>query len=340
MSAGATPNLRRDTLRAGLLAGILALLGLVAAVPAADAQPARVWRIGFVSSASPSPMASRVDAFRRGLSDLGYVDGRNVTIDYRWAEGHAERLKPFVDDLVARKVDVIVVHGVVAAATARKATATVPLVCFGCDDIVSAGLVASLARPGGNLTGLTVISPEISGKRLELLREVVPGLARVAVLWNPANPVSSHELERTERAARSLGIALHPVGVSNAAELAGALSAVTPPNDEAMIVFSDAMLYGRLAQIATIAAANRLPTVSSSSEFASQGGLMSYGPDLFAVAARAAGYVDRILRGANPAELPIERPTKFEVVVNLATARTLRLTVPASLLERADTILR
>jgi len=281
-------------------------------------------------------MASRVEAFNRGMRDLGYIEGRNIMTEYRWADGNDAQLLGFAGELIGLKVDILVVHGAAAAQAARKATRTIPIVCFACGDVVSTGLVSNLARPGGNVTGITIVAPEVSGKRLELLQQVVPSAKRVAVLWNPGNPVAVQELMETETAARSLGIQLKLVGVQRASDLEAAVSSIRKPDMDALIVLSDAMLYGQRKEIAALAIAKQLPAVSYTGEFAKAGGLMAYGPDVLALSVRAASYVDKILRGAKPADLAIEQPTKFELVINLKTASALGLSIPSSVLLRAD----
>ena len=319
---------------------VLLASSLLAAPLVAKAQPAKVHRIGFLSVASSSPMAPRVDAFRQGLRELGYVEGQNITIEYRWAEGKGERLPGLAAELIRLKVGIMVVHGVVAAVAAREASTTIPIVCFACGDVVSTGLVASLARPGGNITGMTSIHPEVSGKRLELLKETVPGLTRVAVLFNPGNPVSGPELKETEAAARSLGLQLQSFAVKDPDGLESAFPSMSRARAGAVIVLSDAMFDGRRKHIADLAAGNRLPAISFSGEFAKSGGLMAYGADVIAMSRRAATYVDRILKGVKPADLPVEQPTRFELIVNLKTAKALGLTIPQSLLLRADHVIQ
>ena len=308
--------------------------------PFADGQPARMYRIGFLSVASSSSMAPRIDAFRQGLRELGYVEGKNITIEFRWGDGRNERLPGLASELAQLKVRIVVAHGVAATDAAQKASATIPIVCFACGDLLATGLVTSLARPSGNITGQTIIAPDVTGKRLELLREVMPALTRVAVLWNPDNPVSVPELKETQAAARSLGLQLQSLGVSNPDELQNAFSSMTKARADALVVLSDAMFFGERKRIADLAASNRLPAISWSGEFAKSGGLMGYGPDVLEISRRAATYVDKILKGAKPADLPIEQPTKFEFAVNLKTARALGLTIPQSLLLRADDVIQ
>ena len=302
-------------------------------------QQSKTYRIGFLTPASPVSMEGRVAHFRQGLRELGYVEGQNTTIDYRWAEGQEQRLIDLARELVGLKVDVVVSHGVLATQAAKRASVTIPIVCFACGDAVSVGLVDSLARPGGNITGLTVLAPEVSGKRVELLKEVVPGLARLAVLWNSDNPVSKPELNEAEVAARSGGLQIQSISVAKSNDLARAFQSMKEGRAQALIVLSDAMLFGNRKQIADLAAANQLPTISYTGEFAKSGTLMGYGPDLHALASRSAIYVDKILKGAKPGDLPIEQPTKFELAINLKTAKALGLTVPPALLSRADEVI-
>lgn len=307
---------------------------------ASVAQSARVSRIGFLSPASSSSMASRIAAFSEGLRDLGYVEGRNIATEYRWGDGNDANLTRFAAELIGLKLDVILVHGVAAARAVQRAGSGVPIVCYACGDVLSTGLVSNLGRPDGNVTGITIVAPDVTGKRLQLLQQVVPKLARLGVLWNRDNPVSTLELKETETAARSLGMEVQSVGVRHASDLEGAISSMGKSHADALIVLSDAMLYGQRSEIAALAIANQLPATSFTGEFAKAGGLMAYGPDVLALSRRAATYVDKILKGARPADLPIEQPTKFELIVNLKTARTLQLPVPSSLLVRADEIIQ
>ncbi len=306
----------------------------------AQEQSANVYRIGFLSPASSSSMASRIAAFNGGLRELGYLEGQNLTTEFRWGDGKDVNLVEFAAELIERKLDVLVVHGAAAAQAARKVSSTVPIVCYACSDVLSTGLVSNLARPGGNITGVTTIAPDVTAKRLQLLQQVVPKLTRLGVLWNPDNPVATQELKETEAAARSMGIEVQMAEIRHADDLQAVVSSMTKSRVGALIVMTDAVLYGQRNQIAALAIANQLPTVSWTGEFAKGGGLMSYGPDVLALARRAASYVDKILKGAKPADLPIEQPTKFELLINLKTAKALGLTIPQSLLLRADEVIQ
>jgi putative ABC transport system substrate-binding protein len=294
------------------------------------------YRIGLVSPGSASSMASRVEALKNGLRDLGYIEGQNITMEYRWGDGKDERVPGLVSDLMNLKVDMFLTHGVLATRAARDASATIPIVCFDCGDLVATSLVESLSRPGGNITGVTLIHPETSGKRLELLKEMIPGLARVAVLYNSGNPVAEPELRSTQDAARMLRLDLQSVGVKGPSAIEDAVTSMTRERADALIVLSDAAFLGRRRQIAELVATNRLPTIFWTGEYAKAGGLVGYGPDGVAIARRAASYVDKILKGTKPRDLPIEQPTKFELIFNLKAAHALGLTIPPALLARAD----
>lgn len=284
-------------------------------------------------------MQARIEPFRQGLRELGYIENQNITIEYRWGDGRDERLDRFASELISLRIDLLVTHGALATLAAKRASATIPITCFACGDLISTGLVANLARPGGNVTGLTVLAPEASGKRVELLKEAVPRLTRLAVLWNSDNPVSRPELKETEAAAKSAGLQLQSVGVVKPSDFGRAIGSMSAERSEALIVLSDAMFFGNRAQIADLAIKNRLPAISWSGEFAKSGTLMGYGPNVFVLAKRAATYVDKILKGAKPSDLPIEQPTKFDLAINLKTAKTIGLTVSPTLLARADEVI-
>ncbi len=315
------------------------VLVMPASADPVGAQQARVHRLGFISAAASSPMAARDEAFRQGLRALGYVVGQNITIEYRWADGKNERLPGFAAELVQLKPDIIVTHGMAATRAVQQASTTIPIVIAAADDPLAGGLVASLARPGGNITGLSIITPDLTGKRLELLKEILPGLTRVAVLWNSGNPISEPELRKAEVAARTLGLQLQPLAVRDSHEFASAFSTMKRERVGALFLLSDAMFFGQRKELVALAASHRLPLVSHLREFADAGGLMTYGPNVVDLHRRAATYVDKILKGANPGDLPIEQPTKFDLAINLKTARALGITVPPSVLGRAEHVI-
>jgi len=317
--------------------------GLVAAPLAAEAQQAaKVPRIGrLVNNPAASPHLT--EAFLQGLRDLGYVEGRNVVIEYRDAEGKLERFPALAAELVALKVDVILAPGTPGALAAKQATRTLPIVFIGAGDPVTSGLVTSLARPGGNVTGLSNLTPELVGKRLELLTQAIPGVSRVAVLWQPGGLPERTEkdmLKAAEVAARALGVRLQFVEARGPADFDRAFSEMTRARAGALTVLATTMLLGERRRLVDLAAKNRLPAVYELREFVDAGGLMAYGPDLADLFRRAATYVDKILKGAKPGDLPVEQPTKFELVLNLKAAKALGLTIPQSVLGRADEVIQ
>jgi len=316
-------------------------LGLLAAPLAAEAQQAaRVPRIGFLGNSTAALEANLVGPFREGLREFGYVEGRNILIEYRWAEGQYERFPALIAELIALKVDVIVTAGTPAALAVRKATTSIPLVMAAVGDPIGVGLVASLARPGGNATGLTAIAPELEGKRLELLREVVPKLSHIAVLWNPDNSFHVGSLKETRAAAQVLGIKVQPLGVRVSEEFPAAFAAILRERPGALLVLADRIFLHNRVGIVDFEAKHRLPGVYAYRELVEAGGLMSFGPSYAGMHRRAAYYVDKILKGAKPADLPVEQPTKFELVINLKAAKALGLTIPQSLLLRADELIQ
>ena len=317
-------------------------LSLVSLPPAGEAQQAaNTPRIGFLSvgSAAEPRLQRFLSAFRQGLRELGYVEGQNIAIESRWAEGKDDRLPGLATELVRLKVSVIVTHGV-AIRPAQQATGTIPIVMAVINDPVAAGFVASLARPGGNITGLSSMAPELVGKQLELLKEVAPKVSRVALLGNPANPGYAPELRQAQETARMLGIRLQPLEVRDPGEIDSVFAAISKQRAGAVIVLSDSMLIDSRARIADLAARRRLPTMSGRIDDAQAGGLIVYGPSILDNFRRAATYVDKILKGAKPADLPIEQPTKFELVINQRTAKALGLTIPPSVLARADQLIQ
>jgi putative ABC transport system substrate-binding protein len=304
-------------------------------------QAAKVARIGYLTVNLSAPQLH--EAFRQGLRDLGYVEGRNVVIEYRDAEGKPERLPALAAELVALKVDVIVVASTPPALAAKQATKTIPIVFTAVGDAVTDGLVASLARPGGNVTGLSTAGPDLVGKRLEQLKQAVPGVSRVAVLWQPrglGERTEKEMLKEAEVAGRALGVRLQFVEARGPADLDRAYSEMTKARARALAVLATPMFISERRRLVDLAAKNRLPTVYLFREFVDAGGLMAYGANLADVFRRAATYVDKILKGAKPADLPVEQPTKFELVINLKTAKALGLTIPPSLLQRADEVIQ
>jgi putative ABC transport system substrate-binding protein len=317
--------------------------GLLAAPLAAEAQQAaKIARIGYLAT-NLAGAPHLPEAFRQGLRDLGYVEGRNVVIEYRDAEGKFERLPALAAELVALKVDVIVAPTTPAALAAKQATRTLPIVFTVAADPVTSGLVTSLARPGGNVTGSSILTPELVGKWLELLKQAVPGVSRVAVLWHPGGFPERTEkdmLKAAEVAGRALGVQLQLVEARGPEDFDRAFSDMTRTRAGALTVLATTMLLIDRRRLVELAAKNRLPAVYPFREFVDAGGLMAYGPNVADLYRRAATYVDKILKGAKPADLPVEQPTKFELVINVKTARALGLTIPQSLLLRADEVIQ
>jgi putative ABC transport system substrate-binding protein len=296
--------------------------------------PAKIYRIGWLAFGSPGAAGSspQYAMLQEGLRERGYLEGYNLTMYARYAEGQAERLPNLAAELVSLQPDVIVLTSTVATAAAKAATSTIPLVFSGIGDPVGTGLVASYAHPGGNITGLTTIAPELSGKRLQLIKEAVPGIGRVAAIWNAADPAMAREFGETRVAAEMLGVELESLGVRERGDLEGAYQAAITNHADAIVLIADQLITLSRTPLVALSAQSRLPTISGDRGFAAAGGLMAYGPDAMQQHRRAAYYVDRILRGAKPADLPVERPQTFDSVVNLKTARELGITFPDSLL--------
>jgi putative ABC transport system substrate-binding protein len=326
------------TARALLLTLALSLMAPLAA----EAQPAgKVPHIGVIMQGIPPGEAGdELDVFRQGLRDLGYVEGQTIVLDVRWGEGQHERYPALAADLARLPVDVIVAAGGSPARAAQHATTTIPIVMLVGVDPVEQGLVASLARPGGNITGLTVMTRELSGKRLELLQEAVPGLSHVALLVDAGNPNRQAHRHAHEAAARALGIQLLPLEVRGPDEFVGAFQAATQGQAQALIMAQGALFLTQRARLAALALASRLPTMSGETGYAEAGGLMHYGPDIPGSFRRVAAYVDKILKGAQPAELPVEQPTQFELAINRKTAQALGLTIPSVLLFQANKVIQ
>jgi putative tryptophan/tyrosine transport system substrate-binding protein len=319
----------------------LAILGLGAfgRPRAVRAQPAgKVWRIGVLASApADSPL---LQAFRQGLREVGYVEGQNVLIEYRFAAGKNDLLPGLAADLVAAKVDLILTDGNAAVHAAKNATRTIPIVMGTSGDPLSSGAVKSLSRPGGNVTGLTLLGLDLAGKKLELIRTAVPKVKAVAMLVNPTNPQASPLQKATEGAARSLALRFVPCAAASPADLEKAFEAAAKEHADGMITMPDAMFWNFRQRLVTLAAARRLPTIFAEREFVEAGGLMSYGPSVANNFRRAAIYVDKIFKGTKPEDLPVEQPTSVELVINLKTAKALGLMLPQSLVTRADELIR
>jgi putative ABC transport system substrate-binding protein len=307
----------------------------------AEAQPSsRAYHVGFLSSLSPEAVSDRIDAFRQGMRELGYAEGKDLSIEWRYAHGKIDRLPLLAAELVRVKVDVILTGGPAVNRFAKEATTTIPIVLSFDNDPVGNGFAASLARPGGNITGFSTYYPEISGKQLELLKEIVPKLSRVAVIGNSSMPGNSQPLRQTEKAANAFGIKLKSLDVQNASEIEAAFLAAEKDRSDAVIVLGSQVVTSHAKQFAAMAAHSRLPAIYWSPEFVQAGGLLSYSVSINYLFRRSAIYVAKILKGAKPADLPIEQPTKFELVINLKSAKQISLTIPPSVLARADRVIR
>ena len=326
----------------GAVGGIVTLiLGLLATPFAVEAQQAKkIPRIGFLSAASPAVLSARTEAFRQGLRELGYVEGKNIVIEWRYAEGKLDRLRELAAELVRLKVDVIVTAAPSSTRAAKEATSTIPILMGGIGgDPVEAGFVASLARPGGNVTGLTALAEELSGKQLELLKEIVPRLSHVAVLGT-STPYSAQVLKELELAAGALKVQLQYLEVRGPKDIETAFREARERRADAVLVLASPVLESHRTQVADLAAKTRLPTIYPFPEFVEAGGLVSYGVRIADLYRRAATYVDKILKGTKPADLPVEQPMKFELVINLKTAEALGLTIPPTFLFQADKVLQ
>ena len=320
-------------------AALVGLGAMILSAPVVAAQsPVKAARIGVLSGGAASTQAVRHEAFRQGLNELGYVEGRNIVIEYRYAEGKVERLPALAAELVRLNVDLILTTGDPGVRAAKQASQTIPIVAT-LADLAGSGYVASLARPGGNITGLTPLSSELSAKRLELLKTAFLKISRVAILSNPNNATNVAGLKKSEVAARALRIQLLPLDVRRADDFESAFLAALRARVDALIVFGDAVLMTHRARIADFAAKNRLPAMYGNQDYMDVGGLMYYGPNVADMYRRAATYVDKILKGAKPGDLPVEQPTKLEFIINLKTAKALGLTIPQSILSRADRVI-
>ena len=338
---GQCRKLIRETVMRDRIIGLIVIfaLGLFAEVPPADAQRAhQVHRIGILLYDGAPP--GLLEAFREGLRDLGYVEGKNITLELRNAQRRKEQLAALAEELVRLKVGLILAVNTPAALAAKKATTTIPIVITRIGDPVKTGLVASLARPGGNVTGLSFMHTDLSAKRIEFLREILPGLSRVVVLFNADNPSHTPQIAEMKRASSQLGLVFLPLPVRGPSDFPGAFQAAIRVYAEALFILDDTPLTKHRAQILRLAANHSLPVVSRYKDFAEAGGLIAYGPSLPAVYKRTSYYVDRILQGAKPADLPVEQPTKFDLVINLKTAKTLGITIPPTVLYQAAKVIR
>lgn len=320
---------------------VLLVAALLQVAPALAQQSARVPRIGFVMPGSAEAAASLINAFRQGLQELGYVEGKNIQIDFRWQPADRPELLPgIVSDLIRSNPDVLVGPTTPQALALKQATSTIPIVMVLPSDPIGTGIVRSLARPGGNVTGLSLMSNDLMGKRLELLKEMVPKISQVGDIWNPANPATQRDFKAIEAAARKLGLTIHSAEVRGPNDFNSAFSSLTRARVDALILQTDQLTWIHRQQIVDFTVQNRLPTIFFAREYVDAGGLMSYGASFADMYRRSAGYVVKILKGASPAELPVEQPTKFEMVVNLKTAKALGITIPEAILLQANEVLR
>ncbi len=316
--------------------GIVILHGL----PAEAQKAGKVPRVGFLDPTSRAVSTARVEAFRQGLRKLGYTEGKNIEIDYRFTDGNSARLNDLASELVRLNVDVIVTRAVPGAVAAKHATTTIPIVFVGVADALATGLVPSLGHPGGNITGLTSLAPELSGKRLELLKETISKVSRVVVLRNPSNAGNTTIWKETEEASQALGLQLQSLEVRSAKDLENAFESATRIHGQALMTLPDPFLQSHRKQIVDFAAKSRLPGIYTDPEFVEAGGLMSYAANPLEFYARAASFVERILKGAKPGDLPVEQPTKFELLINLKAAKQIGVTIPPNVLARADKVIK
>jgi putative ABC transport system substrate-binding protein len=318
---------------------IIAVL-LISSAAIADAQTTKVRQVGFLFGFSSGVNGDRIEAFRRGMRDLGYVEGKNILIDYRYAEGRPDRLKQLATELVARKVDVIVSGGPAVTRPLKEATTTIPVVMAQDNDPVGNGFIASLARPGGNITGLSTLAPEIGGKRLEILKEVLPKMSRVAVFGCSTFPGNTQMVQETKNAAEGFGVRVEYLDVRIPAEIEPAFRVSVKAHADAGLVLANAIIFSERKTVASLALRNRLPMIFPQSEYVEDRGLMSYAPNYPDLFRRSATYVDKILKGSRAADLPVEQATKFELIISLKAARQIGLNIPPQVLARADRIIR
>jgi putative ABC transport system substrate-binding protein len=320
----------------------LALCAMLFALcdPVQAQQPAKIPRIGVLSLGPAAIPSARVEAFQQGMRDLGYVEGKNIAIEYRFAEGNFKRLRELAAELIGLKVNVIVTWGTPQILAVKQATNTIPIVMAFSADPVRDGFVASLARPGGNITGLSSLAQDLSGKRLELLKETFPKLTRVGVLWDPADPGATANVKETETAGQALGVQVQPLAVRSQKEFKNAFRAANEGRARALIIQQTNLTNTHRKEIVEFAIKHRLPAMLGESGIMDTGGLMSYGPNYSDLFRRAAVYVDKILKGTKPSDIPVEQPTKFEFVINLKTAKQIGATIPPNVLARADTVIK
>jgi putative tryptophan/tyrosine transport system substrate-binding protein len=321
------------------LLSILVVAVLLAVGVEARAQQAKIPKIGWLAF-RPASAATVIASFQREFGKLGYVEGKNIVFEYRYAEGKLDRLPALADELVRLKVDVLIAPNTPAAVAAKNATKTIPIVFMDVTDPIAAGLIDSLPRPGGNITGFTTIQGVLAGKRLGLLKEIVPKLSRVALLWNPQDPASVQDWKESQLAAHELGLQLHSMEVSSADRYEGAFQEATKARSAALGVASSSLFNSYQKRVAELATKNRLPAIYSRGDWVENGGLMSYGTDRFESYRRAAVFVDKILKGSKPADIPVEQPMKFEFIVNVKAAKQIGLTIPPDVLARADRVIR
>jgi ABC-type uncharacterized transport system substrate-binding protein len=319
---------------------LVAMMLLVVGVTAQAQQPKKVPRLGFLIGSSPAAIAARIEAFRQGLRDLGYVEGKNIVIEWRYAEGKLDRLPALAAELVRLKIDIIGTGSPATTRAAKEATVTIPIVMAQDTDPVANGFVASLARPGGNITGLSTLAPELSGKQLELLKETVPRLSRMAVLGNSTLPGNAQALKEMELAAGAFKVQLQYVDVLDLKDIETAFRAVSKGHADAVLVLGNPIFLSQRIQITDLAVKSRLPAIYERPEYVDDGGLMTYGVNINELYRRAATYVDKILKGAKPADLPVEQPKKFELIMNLKAAKQIGLTIPPNVLRRADKVIK
>ena len=321
---------------------VLTLCALLFALclPSEAQQPTRIPRIGYLIATSPSVISARIDAFRQGLRELGYVEGKSIVIDYRWAEGKLDRLPALAAGLVNLTADVIITAGPADTRAAKEATSTIPIVMSWDNDPVGNGFVGSLARPSGNITGLSTLAPEIAGKQLELLKEIVPKLSRVAVLGNSTQPGNAQQVREVELATGAFKVRRQYFDLLSIKDIDSAFRSASKTRTDALLVLGNPVTGSYRTEIAKLAVKNRLPAIYSRSDFVEDGGLMSYGTSFIDLSRRAATYVDKILKGAKPADLPVEQPVKFEFIINLKAAKQIGLTIPPNVLARADKVIK